>query len=477
MLTYRALESNSEAIACDVESVISGTKPGFSNPVGGAACAIPANMPETTIVLLPFEKSELEDFAAWRAGMADLAELQGKAASLGCPKNPNPGISARTGTSTSSLSTFLSMTPAGPPLAMAQSVFGLLESEETSTSVSGNIKDLAFVNNVARQLKSLHIFVLLPSSFDPESFAVEDETVSPFLASKKRTLLARGCLSKLKPDEDHDPADIQQAISDIDNYMAGIGGNKPTKTTNGGSTSNSGSSISGQSNASGGPAESAGSVNKNSGNPGAGTAASALSAKLIEDYMTAFSGEQPAKTSTGGSATNSGSANSGGQNGSKNLGASTGPVGQGAETGPGGTRANAPNPLSAILRADGLAQKLGFRFSAETGRLSEPENGHYILMVKALESGGSVTGTTNILGTRLRYSGGSVGTYALFAADGDLACSGNVYDYGGSLPAKHFERDLRNVHFDPSQQVIFHTGGCPLLGSAAPAVPPSNPIH
>jgi hypothetical protein len=411
MLTYRALESNSEAIACDVESVISGAKPDFSHPADGAACAPLANAPQTTIVLLPFEKSELEDFAAWRAAMADLAELQSKAASLGCPKSPTAVATPRTGTLTSSLSSFISASPVGPPLALGLGVLGLFESEEATTTVSGNIQDLAFVNNVARQLKALHIFVVTPSSYDPGNLTAADETASPFLASTRRTLLAQGCLSTLKPENDQNSADIKQAISDIKDYMAALASNKPAKTANDRSASND---ASGGSGGSGGTRSSTGSTGLN------------------------------AKDSTNPTA---------------------------------GTLANPPSALSVILRADGLAQKLGFRFNAETGKLSKPATGHYILMVKALESGGSVTGTSNTLGTRLRYSGGAVGTYALFAADGNLACSGNVYDYGGSLPAKHFERNLRNVHFDPSRQVIFHTGGCSSSGAVSPSVPASNPIQ
>jgi hypothetical protein len=81
-------------------------------------------------------------------------------------------------------------------------------------------------------------------------------------------------------------------------------------------------------------------------------------------------------------------------------------------------------------------------------------------MIKALESGGSVNRFTYILGTKISYSGGSVGTYALFNLNGQLECSGNVYDYTGPLPSKKFEKQLRAVTPDPSTQVIFQDGGC-----------------
>ncbi len=421
MLTYRALESNSEAIACDVAGVISGTKPDFDHPTDDLPCTVPTIATSTTIVLLPFEKAELEDFAQWRAAMAELKELQDKAAPLGCPKSQS---TARSGTSTLSLDSLLSMSPAGPPLALAENVLGLFQSEEVTASVTGNIQDLAFLNDVARELKALHISVVMPSSYDPGNLAVTGETTSPFLGSKERTLMARGCLAALDLQNNPKAAEIKQTIADIDNYMATFAGYKPVKTENGGSPANNGTNGSGTSN----------------GSKGSGTS-------------TATNNQNPANE------------------------APTEPINQNSANSSGGSSTSAASSMSIILRADGLAQRLGFSFNIETGNLSAPTTGHYILMVKALESGGSVTGRSNILGTKLRYSGGSAGTYALFATGGDLVCSGNVYDYGGSLPAKHFERDLRNVHFDPKEQVIFHAGGCPAEDAAAPAVPSSNPIH
>jgi hypothetical protein len=105
-----------------------------------------------------------------------------------------------------------------------------------------------------------------------------------------------------------------------------------------------------------------------------------------------------------------------------------------------------------------LARALGV--DPATGKL--PENGvsQHILLLKALESGGSVTRNTNVLGTKVRFSGGFVGTYALFTTAGDLECSGNVYDFGGSIKAKNFQRDADKFKPDPSKQMIFQRGSC-----------------
>jgi hypothetical protein len=110
-----------------------------------------------------------------------------------------------------------------------------------------------------------------------------------------------------------------------------------------------------------------------------------------------------------------------------------------------------------VLTADGLAQRLGA--DPATGRIPDTSP-HHLLLVKALESGGSVSRSSSIFGTKMSYSGGSVGTYALFNLNGDLECSGNVYDYAGYLPAKDFQKKLRAYKPDPQAQVIFQRGTC-----------------
>jgi hypothetical protein len=113
--------------------------------------------------------------------------------------------------------------------------------------------------------------------------------------------------------------------------------------------------------------------------------------------------------------------------------------------------------LDSVLSADGLAQRLG----ADPATGNVPDDApHHLLFVKALESGGSILRSGNILGSKISYSGGSVASYALFNLNGELECSGNVYDYAGSIPSKQFHKQLRNYHTDPASQVIFQRGGC-----------------
>jgi hypothetical protein len=118
-----------------------------------------------------------------------------------------------------------------------------------------------------------------------------------------------------------------------------------------------------------------------------------------------------------------------------------------------------PAHLASLLRADLLADKL----KIDPDR---PTPAEHILWLKALESGGSITKTGNFLGTKIRYSGGAVGTYALFNLEGELECSGNVYDYGGPLRGKDFGKESQPTKSD-SKRVILEGGCKPLQGSAS----------
>jgi hypothetical protein len=113
--------------------------------------------------------------------------------------------------------------------------------------------------------------------------------------------------------------------------------------------------------------------------------------------------------------------------------------------------------LESVLSADGLAERLGA--DPQTGKIPDTAP-HHVLLLKALESGGSVSKSSNIFGTKMSYSGGSVGTYALFDLNGQLECSGNVYNYAGSVTSKDFQKHLLGYVPDPSTQVIFQRGGC-----------------
>lgn len=372
MLTYRALESNSEAIACDVTAFLNGTSANFTSPPAGTVCDVKAGSHNVSIVLLPFDKSTFADFQLWRADMATMDRLQRKAAAFDCPPGAQPKGAV------SAASSALNLTPAGPMLNAAQGVLGLLASEEVTSPVTGTIQDQAFMNGVGRQLRALKVPVIMPTGYSPYSLAPLDQTSSPFLAGLGRLLSAEGCLTALAAKGGDDNPSLRATIEEIDKFrgmLDDVIGSGTTKAAGGGSEKTAGA--------------------------------------------------LPATPSSVGAATSS-------------------------------------NHLPAVLFADGLAQALGV--DPVTGKL--PENGvsQHILLLKALESGGSVTRYSNVLGTKIRFSGGFVGTYALFTTAGDLECSGNVYDFGGSIKAKNFQRDAGKFKPDPSKQLIFQRGSCLTLG-------------
>jgi hypothetical protein len=250
---------------------------------------------------------------------------------------------------------------------MAQTALAVLASDESTSAVGGNIQDQAFMDGVARQLRSLRVAVVMPSAYAPFSLDPLDETRSPFLAGVNKLQDARTCLSGLlaKPDTQN-KGTITDTMTEIDNFLTTLGGGAPSAPE------------------------------------------------------TAKPPATPAKPPTAPPA--------------------------------------ATPHLLAVLAADGLAQKLGV--TPTTGKL--PDNGAtiHLLLLKALESGGTVEKVSNILGTRIRYSGGAVGTYALFHLDGALECSGDVYDYAGSVPARNFAAQVSTTRSDPAKQVVFQRGSC-----------------
>lgn len=110
--------------------------------------------------------------------------------------------------------------------------------------------------------------------------------------------------------------------------------------------------------------------------------------------------------------------------------------------------ANAISHFSAALSADEVAAKIGF---GENGANGPNLTWQHILWLKALESGGSVTKEGNLFGTKVLFGGGAVDTYSLFRLDGELVCSGNVYNFQNPVKLK----DLQKAFTAPPAQSAF----------------------
>ena len=80
MLTYRALQTNGEAIACDVAAYLYGTKPDFKSVPSGAICNVGASSGPSSIgvVVLPFDHNVFSDFQIWRSDMQTMAEFEAR---------------------------------------------------------------------------------------------------------------------------------------------------------------------------------------------------------------------------------------------------------------------------------------------------------------------------------------------------------------------------------------------------------------
>jgi hypothetical protein len=360
MLTYRALESNSEAVACDIAGYLRDGTAEFSNPPAGTVCTISGdqNSGHSRVIVASFDQSAFNDYQLWRADMGIMRELEMRAENFSCAAgSPIAGSGKGAGV----------IEPAGSALSLAQTALGLLSSESSVTPVGGTIQDQAFMDGVARELRSLKISVLMPSTFVPYSFAPLHPSHSPFLLNAQKVYAARRCLISQAAKND---ASITELVNDIDTFLA----------------------------------------------------SSSLSA--LTEATAATGSSKPSEVSQAG------------------LQAFV----------------SSRSHLIAVLSADSLAQKLGV--DPVTGLLRDNGASLHILMLKALESGGVVEKRTNILGSKIRYSGGAIGTYALFDMGGELECSGNVYEYGGALRAKDFRKELRNYVRDPGKQFVFIRGTC-----------------
>jgi hypothetical protein len=374
MLTYRALQSNSDAMACDVAAYLYGTKATFAPAGDGSACtlAVPTPKPDLGVVVLPFESGIVTDFAMWRSDMNAMEEIERRTECS--PKVSGPSaakdvtgedINSR-GVSALSAATgaMSSLTPIGAGTSAAAGILALLSSEEAVSPVGGTVKDQALMDGVGRGLLSHGISILMPSTYAPLTLTSIRHEKSPFLVALEKLLKTRDCLVATNRTND-------ASVKDIDAFVGSL---SATTSTSKPATAATGS---------------------NSASTSGGTASPAPSASVSH--------------------------------------------------------------LQAVLAADGLAQRLGA--SPDSGNMPDNSSQH-LLMLGALESGGTVVRFTNVLGTRVSYSGGAVDTYALFDLNGQLECSGNVYDYAGAIPSKSFHKKLRGIQPDPASQLIFQRSSC-----------------
>ncbi len=110
--------------------------------------------------------------------------------------------------------------------------------------------------------------------------------------------------------------------------------------------------------------------------------------------------------------------------------------------------------LDAVMRADGLAQELGFVADSNAAENSPWD----VLWLKALESGGDVVASDNLIkGSKVTYTGGSVGTFALFHLNGELECSGVFFNLAPPTLLTDIPKVLDGSMAVPAGRLV---GGC-----------------
>lgn len=345
MFTYKAVTENSKVLACDVARYLYGGEVSVAPDGSHVPCTIQVGTQAAPgIVIISSTSSVLADFQLWRADMATMSDLEMRAAKV-CvkPSAPSGSVGQSRG-----LSGILDSTPAGQAFSMFEGALGMLATNQSVTSVTGTVRDQALMNEVARQLRSLNVRVLIPEIYNPYTLSGSDYKNSIYMANLERLFNSRQLCETARADN---PGAAQ--VAQIDGIIGSI-------------------------------------------------------ESFLKMAMAAPA--PPAATqqgAAGGSATAS------------------------------QPSASAASHFAAVFAADGLARQMGFSQDGVTG---PSDTWQHILWLKALESGGSVTKEGNIFGTKVRFSGGAVETYAVFAVDGNLVCSGNVYNFESPVRVK----DLQN---------------------------------
>jgi hypothetical protein len=367
MFTYKAVEQNSEAIACDIARNLYGGEVQDAPEGSHVPCVVDGegDAPQG-IVLISGDSRLVEDFQIWRADIAAMDSLSARAETVcGGAKAGNSGAQSEgqeperenhaRGLGSTALG-LMSSTPPGQMIAGAGAVLGMFSSDQSVSSVVGTVQDPALMNEVARQLRALKIRVVIPELYSPNGLSGPDASHSPYLRS------------------------LNQLTTEYDACLGAKGGNQQ---------------------------EIAGVTGE------------------IKEFLAAVMGAASQPKPSGGGGAGGGAGGSGASDG-----------GAGGSGGSAAASSSVPH-FAAALKADAVAQKLGI--SDEPGAAANKIWQH-LLWVKALESGGSVTRMSNLFGTRVRFGGGAVDTFAVFRLDGDLVCSGNAYSFQSPVRLKDLDK-------------------------------------
>ena len=490
IFAYKSLASNSDQIASEVAGLIrSAARPART----ASAPALPA---DPGVLIVPSVTTILPAFQAWRSNMLLIQNLLNQAAGL--PLSPASGCP--TPAETAKAPSFAAYaTGVGQAVGVVQSILSLFANNESITQYPGTIQDQALISGIARQLRAGHAQVLAPDVFAPWSIDIATSADSPFISKLGElitTLLRLQNLyqcnqlilisaTQLQQAETTRAADfakltdsgltpanrtaligeIRSLKAQIDYFRQKFGldislaeiatPEKDTMETEFSILINAASSDAQK-------ADALAKIRRNDAAIGSrenplATAATLAAAKVqalvtgIQGYLAGLTGGAVSiPTATAPTTAAAAPAPAAGATPSNPSAAQT-PVPATSPTA--STGAPPTPPILAVLQADGLAR----RMNVPAGdRAKWDFHSWRILWVKSMESGGSITMTSNIFGSHPHVSGGAISAYALFQLDGTLVCSGNVGAYGGYIEPK----DFVGAHAAAAVQMIPLGPGC-----------------
>jgi hypothetical protein len=178
IFAYRALQSDVEAIACDVSGFINGSA---RPPDDKGSCAPAPDGTGNGLIIVSSTTTIPASFQIWRANMAVANELLSLAKQQGCPASGQHALD------------FVSTAPV--VVSLIQGVVGLFATSQSSVGVQGSIQDQALMSRVARQLRGLKFRILMPDVYPPFTFGGLDYTNSPFLVTLQNLITQRSCLN------------------------------------------------------------------------------------------------------------------------------------------------------------------------------------------------------------------------------------------------------------------------------------------
>jgi hypothetical protein len=375
MFTYKAVEENSQVIACDIARYL------FQGDVTEAAAGshvpcLVSNPSQMTpgIVIISSDSSLISDFQLWRADMATMSALESRANDV-CVATEAKGDNGQETPAQSHMKSrgltgggglagtaaaLAKLTPQGAAIGAALQMFS---SSQTVTSVVGTVQNPALLNEVARELRSLNVLVLVPELYNPNALGAADYTNSPYMQNL---------------------SGFYSSYEKCTNAKAGATGNSGETTS-------------------------------------------------IDGVITAMDTFLKAVMATPGAGPAPGN-----------------PADKTAETQPA-----PPSHLAAVLSADEVAKQMGFTGNGASGASATWQ---HVLWLKALESGGSVNKQSNIFGTKVTFGGGAVDTYSVFRLNGQLVCSGNVFNFQSPVRTKDLQKTFRAAPEDnPAKRSMLHS--------------------